>query len=138
MATLHDELLQTRKVAEFDGRFVDRTAIKAVSRLFDRWRVDNATGAFLAGATVRTWQRMKGADWPGRLSQDQRMRLSALVGLYQALHVYFGDPLADDWVGLENDGPLFDGDSPLNVMVEGGLPAIIRIRDHVDALRGGL
>jgi hypothetical protein len=81
---------------------------------------------------------MKHEGWSGELSQDQLTRMSSLVGLYQGLHVYFGDDLADEWVTLENDGPLFGGVSPLDLMLEGGIPAIIRVRDYVDAIRGGL
>jgi hypothetical protein len=139
MATLFKERVPKPETKEFDPRFIDRVAIKATSRLFAAWGVKDETAARLAGArSTRTWQRMRHGDWPGELSQDERMRMSGLVGLYQGLHVYFGDELADEWVTLENDGPLFEGQSPLKLMVEGGIPAIIRVRDYVDALRGGL
>jgi hypothetical protein len=69
--------------------------------------------------------------------RDQMLRLSALVGLYKALALYFDSPLSDQWVKLENTGPLFDGQRPLARMIEGGLPTIIAVRTYVDALRGG-
>lgn len=138
MATIFEERSKVDKVEDLDPKFVDRVAIKAVSRLLDRWDVDTPTAAHLAGVRKRTWLRMKAGDWPGELNQDQRMRMSALVGLYEGLHVYFSEGLAANWVQLENDGPLFRGASPLTFMVEGGLPAIIRVRDYIDAVRAGL
>jgi hypothetical protein len=139
MATLLKERTVPVEVKDLDPRLVKRVGIKALSQLLAEWRVGDDAGARLAGAgSVRTWQRMKKEGWPGELSQDQQTRISALVGLYQGLHVYFGAGLADEWIKLENDGPLFAGKSPLEFMLDGGIPAIIRVRDYVDALRGGL
>ncbi|MGF1627397.1 MAG: antitoxin Xre/MbcA/ParS toxin-binding domain-containing protein, partial [Alphaproteobacteria bacterium] len=92
----------------------------------------------LIAVSPRTWSRMKTQSWTGQLSKDQLMRVSAITGLYKALHLYFGDALADRWVTLDNAGPIFGGRSPAERMIEGGLPAIIEARDYVDALRGGV
>ena len=139
MATMLKERLKEAKVEELDPQAVKRVAVKATTRLLGSWGVDNEAAARLVGArSPRTWQRMKGKAWRGELSQDELTRMSALVGLYQGLHVYFGTELADDWIKLENDGPLFNGSTPLEFMLDGGIPAIIRVRDYVDAIRGGL
>ena len=139
MATLFDERPKEVAAEDLDPALVSRVAIKAISRLLAAWNIKDETAARLAGVgSTRTWQRMKHEDWSGDLSQDELTRMSALVGLYQGLHVYFGNDLADAWVTLENDGPLFGGSSPLDFMLEGGIPAIIRVRDYVDAIRGGL
>lgn len=37
-----------------------------------------------------------------------------------------------------NKGPLFEGRRPIDVMIEGGIPKLLLVRRHVDALRGGL
>ena len=121
-----------------DSDKIASTTAKALVRLADYWRLKNADAAHLIGVSGRTWERMKGGSWSGRFSQDQLQRASALIGLYKALHLYFSDALADEWVMLENTGPMFGGRRPLHVMAEGGLPAILDIRDYVDALRGGV
>lgn len=126
-------------VRDFDPALIGRVAITAAARLLAAWGVTDDGASQLVGAgSTRTWQRMKKEEWPRELSQDQQTRMSALVGLYQGLHVYFGPKLADEWVKLENDGPLFGGKAPLDLMLEGGIPAILRVRDYVDSLRGGL
>ena len=139
MATLFDDRPKEANAEDYDPVLVTSVAIKAIVRLLEAWGVKDEPAARLTGArSTRTWQRMKHGDWSGELSQDELTRVSALVGLYQGLHVYFGNRLADEWVGLENDGPLFGGETPLKLMLDGGIPAIIRVRDYVDALRGGL
>lgn len=139
MATLFKERSKKVQLKDFDQGYLDSVALKAIARVMAMWRIKDEDAARLAGAgSTRTWQRMKNEGRTVPLSQDERTRLSALVGLYQGLHVYFGAELANDWVALENDGPLFGGKSPLEFMVAEGIPGIIRVRDYVDALRGGL
>lgn len=121
-----------------DGPDPVQVGLKAFRRLAAAWSLTNEEAAQLADVTDRTWARMKRPGWSGRISQDQLLRLSALVGLYKGLHLYFSEPLADRWVKLANTGPLFGGTSPVAYMLEGGLPAILRTRAYVDALRGGM
>ena len=113
-------------------------AAKALVRLAACWRLRNSEASELAGVSIRTFERMKAGRWSGRLGQDQMLRVSALVGIYKGLHLFFGDDLADRWVGLQNQGPRFGGRRPLDLMIAEGLPAMIEVRNHVDALRGGL
>ncbi len=138
MATVFEERPIEAQAKEFDPEHIARVGIKAAARLLAAWKVDQPTAAALVGVKERTWARMKSGNWSGELNQDQRMRISALVGLYQGLHVYFSDELADRWVALENKGGLFKGARPLDFMVEGGVPALITTRDYIDAVRGGL
>ncbi len=46
--------------------------------------------------------------------------------------------MADRWPRLRNAGPLFGNLSPVEAMAERGIPGMVEIRRHVDALRGGL
>ncbi|TFI59208.1 DUF2384 domain-containing protein [Sphingomonas parva] len=121
-----------------DDARADAVAVKALARAFSAWRLGGSGAAELAGVSLRTWHRMKNGTWAGTLSRDQRLRASALIGLYKGLHLYFGDALADKWPKMANNGPLFGGRSPVEVMAEGGLPAILEARRYVDAARGGM
>ena len=126
------------RIHKRDQREVVSTTVKALVRLAGRWRLRTSDAAELAGVSKRTWERMKAGTWSGVFSKDQLHRASGLIGLYKALHLYFGDELAERWVALQNAGPSFGGRRPLDVMLEGGLPAILETRDYVDALRGGV
>ncbi|MBG0809927.1 DUF2384 domain-containing protein [Methylosinus sp. H3A] len=114
-------------------------AVEGVVRLAEIWRLTSAeVCALLGGASERTWFRMKKGQWSGALSQDTLTRVSALVGIFKGLRLLFSEPLSDEWVRLPNKGPLYGGRRPLDAMTEGGIPKMLEVRRHIDALRGGL
>jgi hypothetical protein len=81
---------------------------------------------------------MVAGKWESSLSQDQLTRVSAVVGVFKGLNLLFADDMADRWTRLRNRGSLFENRTPIDAMIEGGIPLMIDIRRHVDALRGGL
>ena len=114
-------------------------AVDGVIRLAGFWHLTGAEiCALLGDVSARTWFRMKKGDWSGALSQDTLTRISALIGIFKGLRLLFAEKLADEWVSLPNKGPLYAGRRPLDVMIEGGIPSLLLVRRHVDALRGGL
>lgn len=117
----------------------DRTAValKAYSRIVADWRLSQAQAAALADMTESTWKRAKKPGFTGDLGHDQLLRLSAVIGIYKSLQLYFNDEIAAAWIGLPNDGALFDGARPIDTMIEDGLPQFLRVRNYLDALRGG-
>jgi hypothetical protein len=72
------------------------------------------------------------------LEVDRITRISYLVGIYKALHILYGEKLADEWVKLPNANAIFGGRTPLEYMIAGGLVAIQAVRKLLDARRGGL
>lgn len=117
---------------------VRAVALKAYARIVDAWGLTGQEAADLADMSISTWKRAKRPGFGGDLSRDQMLRLSAIVGLYKALELYFDAALARQWVTRANSGPEFDGVRPLDAMIAGGLPKILRVRGYVDALRGGV
>lgn len=113
-------------------------ALKAFGRIADAWSLTVADAAALADMSASTWKRAKKPGFAGDLTRDQMLRLSALVGLYKSLELYFDPPLSREWVRLPNRGPEFDGARPVDAMIAGGLPKILRVRSYADALRGGM
>lgn len=113
------------------------TALKGFARAAAAWGLRNDEAARLLDMQLRTWNRAKKPGWEGRLGHDQFLRVSALIGLYKGLHLYWTNELADQWPTLPNRGPLFRGRRPVDAMFEGGLPTIMAVRNYVDALRGG-
>jgi hypothetical protein len=117
---------------------VQSVALKAFSRIAETWSLTAAEAAGLADMSESTWKRAKKASFAGELTHDQMLRLSALIGLYKSLELYFNPPMAGRWIKLANQGPEFEGQRPIDAMIRGGLPKIIRVRTYVDALRGGV
>ena len=124
--------------AEADRERLTPTAVKAVRNVVAHWKLKGHEASTLLGVSPSTWDRMNAGKWESSLSQDQLMRVSAIVGVFKGLHLLFADDMADRWVGLRNRGPLFENRTPVEAMIEGGIPAMLDVRRHVDALRGGL
>lgn len=113
-------------------------ALKAFVRITDGWKLTLRESAALADMSESTWKRAKKPGFAGDLTQDQMLRLSALIGLFKSLELYFNEPISREWLKLPNRGPEFDGARPVDAMIAGGLPKILRVRGYVDALRGGV
>lgn len=72
------------------------------------------------------------------LDQDKLTRVSLLVGIFKALNILYSNKLADTWVQLPNSNPIFGGQTPLAYMLRGGLLSMFRVRQLLDARRGGV
>lgn len=113
-------------------------ALKAFRSIVERWALSNSEAAALLGVSDSTWDRIKRGAWEQPLSQDQLTRASAAIGVYKGLHLLFADAMADRWPKLPNRGPIFHRLSPVDAMIEGGIPAMLETRRYIDAVRGGL
>jgi len=123
---------------ERDRARLSPVAIKAMKGIAMHWHLRGHEIAALLGVSPSTWDRMAAGKWGQSLSQDQLTRVSAIVGVFKGLHLLFANDMADRWARLRNKGPLFDNRTPIDAMIEGGIPAMLDVRRHVDALRGGL
>lgn len=121
-----------------DRRRLTPAALEAMRSLAKAWRLTGEQSAALLGVSRSTWDRIRARAWRQALSQDQLTRASALIGIFKGLHTLFADDMADRWPRLANAGPLFEALTPVEVMKRGGIPLMIEVRGHVDALRGGL
>ena len=120
------------------ARQEEAVIVKAVVKACDLWNLTNREAAQLFDVPIATWNRMKAGDFKGRLDQDKRMRASLIVGIFKGLRLYFNGPLTYQWPKAVNTGPVFDGQSPVDLMIEGGIPAMMKVRRYLDGLRGGL
>jgi Protein of unknown function (DUF2384) len=113
------------------------SAIKGLLRIAEHWNLRDAeTRALLGGMSSGTFYGLKSRR--GKiLDEDQLTRISLLVGIYKALNILYSAKLADSWISLPNANPMFGGDSALAFMKKGGIPALIRVRQLLDARRGG-
>jgi hypothetical protein len=116
---------------------INEVALKAYARVAEAWSLSLREAAALADMSESTWKRARKPGFSGELTKDQLLRLSAVIGIYKSLELYFSQPLSRNWVTRPNGGPLFAGARPLDTAIEGGLPQILAVRTYLDALRGG-
>jgi Protein of unknown function (DUF2384) len=112
-------------------------AVRAFLRIRELWELrDDDARQLLGGMSNGAFYELK-RKARGTLDQDRLTRISILTGVFKALNILYSKKLADRWVQLPNDNPMFGGDSPLAYMVKGGQPAMLRVRQLLDARRGG-
>jgi hypothetical protein len=112
-------------------------AIKGLVRIAEHWNLrDEDTRVLLGGMSSGSFYTLKSGNTK-TLDWDQLTRISLLIGIYKALNILYSAKLADAWIELPNTNPMFGGDSPLNYMKKGGIPAFLRVRQLLDARRGG-
>ena len=108
---------------------------RAAVNLFRHWRITDAEATtLLGGISIRTYARWKDGDI-GRLTLDQKTRLSVLMGIHKALRLLFTqNARAYEWVKKPNAA--FGRQSALDIMLRGYLTDLFRVRHYLDAARG--
>jgi hypothetical protein len=115
------------------------SGLKAFFAIAERWKLrDEEARGLLGGPAASTFYEMKRQPEGRILDQDRLTRISFLIGIFKALHILHGEALADVWIRMPNANPIFAGTTPLEYLLNGGLPAFQTIRRLLDARRGGL
>lgn len=124
--------------AKAERERLSRAALRGFFKLVGRWKLrDEDARDLLGGISSSAYYEWK--KNPDRMLEVDRItRISYLVGIYKALHILYGDKLADEWVSLPNANAIFGGRTPLACMTGGGLLAMQTVRKLLDARRGGV
>jgi len=113
------------------------SALRAFLKIRELWELrDEEARALLGGMSNGAFYELK-KKTPATLDQDRVTRISVLIGIFKALNILYSKKLADRWIQLPNDNPMFEGGTPLAYMLRGGLPGMLRVRQLVDSRRGG-
>lgn len=116
---------------------LSRAAVPAFFKLVQAWKVrDEAARQLLGGVSNGVYYQLKRGH-KKTLDQDKLTRISLLIGIFKALNILYSRKLADAWINLPNSNPMFEGEAPLAYMIRGGVPALVRVRQLLDARRGG-
>lgn len=113
------------------------SATKGLLRIATHWKLkDEETRDLLGGISSGSFYALKNRA-SRTLDTDQLTRISLLAGIYKALNILYSRKLADAWMTLPNANPMFGGEPPVTYMKRGGIPAFVRVRQLLDARRGG-
>jgi len=116
---------------------LSHSGIPAFFKLIDAWSVrDDGARQLLGGVSNGVYYQLKRGE-KKTLDQDKLTRISLLVGIFKALNILYSRKLADAWINLPNSNAMFEGQPPLAYLIRGGIPAFVRVRQLVDARRGG-
>ena len=122
-------------VRSLDPVEVDRVAVKAFFALADEWQLSRDQAITLLGSpSERTYYRWRSGD-VSSLPKDTLERISVMMGIYKAAHILLPDPArANGYIARPNTA--FDGQSALDVMLQGRVENLYQVRRHLDAWRG--
>ncbi len=109
-------------------------ARNAIVTIAEFWALTAHEAAVVFGLSRRTWQRIKNGTF-STFNQDQMTRASLMIGLFGALEIAFSQPLSRDWVKIRREDPDYAGQTPLEVMIKYGIPAMLAVRNHAEAIR---
>ncbi len=109
--------------------------LEAFFSIAEKWRLSGDDQIKLLGSPGRStffkWKKDGGS-----LPADTVERLSHILSIWKALRILFTvDARAEEWIRQPN--AFFDGASALEVMLQGGVADIYRVRQYLDAQRGG-
>ncbi len=108
---------------------------RAALNLFRLWGVTDDQAAIILDLPRRTFARWKTGEI-GRIGRDGKARLSNLMGIHKALRIIFKEPARGyGWIKAPNAA--FGGASAMDVMLHGELIDLMRVRNYLDAERGG-
>ena len=129
------------KPADLSSRDVQKRlsplAVKVFFKIRELWELrDEDARQLLGGMSNGAFYELK-KKARGTLDQDRLTRISILTGIFKGLNILYGKKLADRWIQLPNENPMFRGETPLTYMSKGGLPAMLRVRQLLDSRRGG-
>ena len=118
-------------------RRLSPTAVKGFLKIAVLWELrDEDARQLLGGMSNGAYYELKRTG-SRSLDQDRLTRISLLAGIFKALNILYRKKLADRWVHLPNANPIFGGETALAYMIKGGMPAMMRVRQLLDARRGG-
>lgn len=106
---------------------------RAALNLFAKWDITDEQASILLDLPIRTFRRWKSGE-TGRIDRDGKSRLSNLMGIHKALRLIFKEPdRSYRWIKSDN---IAFGRSGLDVMLDGDLTDLMRVRRYLDNERG--
>jgi hypothetical protein len=92
-----------------------------------------------ARSTYHKWAKQAREHAEFTLDADVLTRISAVLGIYQALRVLFDTEQEGlSWLRGPHQATVFGGHPPIELMTDGTQDSLLTVRRFLDAARGGL
>lgn len=111
----------------------DEVVWNALGNLVNRFDFKESEARILMGDMPRSTYTSRKA----KLNRDQKERVSYLLGIYKSLRILFDDgEQARTWINRPNTLAPFNGVTPKEYMLEGGIVRLSDVRRFLDYWRG--
>lgn len=135
--------LDPRRFAPENRRRLSAPGMRTFLAIADLWGLDETQRLLALGyparSTFHRWARLAREHGAFTLDVDTLARISAILGIHQALgvlHEHERDGVA--WLRRPHGATLFGGQPPLALITGGTQDGLMAVRRFLDAARGGL
>lgn len=126
------QLDRDTRVADLGG-----PALRTFFNLAKVWDLSEREQMQLLGLNSRSTLHAWKGGRVTKVSRDTLERISYLLGIFKSINILLPDQaLADEWIRLPNNAPLFGGRSALDRMMTGNIGDLYTVRQYLDAQRG--
>ncbi len=137
-----DRLDPSRFLSE-NRRRLSAPALRTFLAIADLWSLTEEQRRLILGmpsrSTYHNWGRIVRAHGEITLDVDVLVRLSAVLGVYQALRILHAtEQEGTDWLKRPHEATIFGGQPPMALLTAGTQDALLSVRRFLDAARGGL
>jgi hypothetical protein len=134
--------LDVARFAPANRRRLSAPAFRTFLAIADLWGLNEEQRRLILGfhsrSTFHNWARQAREHGAFTLDVDVLTRISAVLGIHQALGMLFNDEREGiDWLRMPHDTPLFGGHPPLDLVTSGTQDGLMTVRRFLDAARGG-
>jgi hypothetical protein len=137
------QMLDASRFAPANRRRLSGPGFRTFLAIADLWGLSEEQRRLILGypsrSTFHNWARAVREHADITLDVDVLTRISAVLGIHQALGVLFETERQGlDWLKGPHDAPLFGGRPPLDLVTSGTQDGLISVRRFLDAARGGI
>lgn len=137
------DLLAGARFLPQNRRRLSGPGLRSFLAIADLWGLNEEQRRLVLGYPARStyhhWMRQARAQESLLLDADVLTRISAVLGIHQALGVLFANQTeALAWLRRPHAAPVFGGQPPLALLTNGSQDGLLLVRRFLDAARGGL
>lgn len=134
--------IQMHMLSKADRARLSGAGIRTFVNIADQWELTEKQRVSILGdpgrSTYYAWLRKAENQEALSLPLDTLLRISAVLGIYKSLAILFLDSWqAILWLRGEHKGTIFNGMSPLSLIVDGSQDGMLSVRRYLDGWRGG-
>lgn len=124
-------------------RRLSAPALRTFMTIADLWKLTEEQRLLVLGSpprsTYHNWRKVVREHRDITLDVDVLTRISAVLGIHQALMILFGnEPAGLDWLLDPHDALVFGGRPPMELVTSGNQDGLLTVRRFLDGARGGL
>lgn len=135
--------IDVARFAPANRRRLSPPALRTFLAIADLWGLTEEQRRLMLGypsrSTYHNWCKQAREHGAFTLDVDVLMRISAMLGIHQALGILFAEErLGVDWLRAPHHATVFGGRSPLALATSGTQDGLLTVRRFLDGARGGL